>query len=66
MTVTLRLPKCPAFPRVRFPRLGRGVYEIASQTAGVVTVLVGVAAWSVPCALILGGLTVVLAVERQT
>lgn len=35
------------------------------QCAGVLAVLVGVSAWSTPCALILGGLVTVAAVELQ-
>ena len=65
--MTLTLPKFhwPKLPKVAIPKVPRNVAEIAAQGVGVVAVLVGVAAWSAPCAWILGGLTVVLAVERQ-
>lgn len=54
--------------KVRLPkvRLPRSVAHLAVQLVGVALVLVGVAAWSVSCALILGGLVTILAIERQT
>ena len=69
MTITVSLPKqLPKVKRpgwLRLPKVGRAGVEIASQATGVLSVLVGVSMWSVPCAFILGGLTVIFAIERQ-
>jgi hypothetical protein len=54
--------------KVKLPkfRVSRDVAENAVQLCGLALILIGVAAWSVPCALILGGLVVIAAIERQT
>lgn len=52
-----RVPKVPQVPKK--------VGELAAQAVGVLSVLIGVAAWSVPCAFVLGGLTLIFAIERQ-
>lgn len=68
MTITLKMPAKwhrPTLPKVRLPRVGRNVAQVAAQLVGALAVLVGVSAWSVAAAFILGGLTVILAVERQ-
>lgn len=67
MTVTLKVPtlKRPKLPKLTLRKVSRNVVELASQAVGVVSVLVGVSMWSLPCAFVLGGLTVVAAVERQ-
>jgi hypothetical protein len=46
-------------------KVPRAAVLLSVQVAGFVTVLVGVASFSVPVALILGGVGVVAAVERQ-
>lgn len=50
--------------RVKYSYTASAV-QLATQVVGVVTLLVGVSMYSVPCALILGGLTLVFAIERQ-
>lgn len=52
-------------PKVKLPRVPLSVAQLTAQSVGVVSVLVGVSFWSVAAALILGGLTLVFAVERQ-
>lgn len=67
--VTVSLPRqLPRFKKpawLKVPKVSRTAAEIASQAVGVLSVLVGVSMWSVPSAFILGGLTLVLAIERQ-
>jgi hypothetical protein len=65
MTVTLKIPRLPRPKRLRLPKLSRLHGQMAAQCAGVLSVLVGVSAWSVPCAFILGGLVVITVIERQ-
>ena len=67
MTITLKAPalKRPKLPKISLPKVSRNVAELASQATGVISVLIGVSMWSLPCAFILGGLTLVAAVERQ-
>lgn len=62
MTVNLKVPR---LPKPKLPRLSKRGYEVAAQAVGVLSVLIGVSAWSVPCAFILGGATLILAIERQ-
>lgn len=47
------------------PKVSKDTSELAAQAAGVLSVLIGVSCWSVPCAFVLGGLTLVFAIERQ-
>ncbi len=70
MTFTLRAATFKR-PTIRFPKwdlakVPRNVAEIAAQAVGVLSVLVGVSMWSVPSAFVLGGLTLVFAIERQS
>ena len=52
---------------VKFPaRLGPSTYLLIVQLAGAFSVLYGVSYWSVPVALVLGGVGAILAVERQS
>lgn len=57
--------RVPTLQRPKIPKVSREVGELTAQAAGALSVLIGVSAWSVPCAFILGGLTVILAIERQ-
>jgi hypothetical protein len=72
MTFTVNLPR--QLPRVKrpdwlrlpkLPKVSRTGADIGAQAVGVLSVLVGVSMWSVPCAFILGGLTLIAAIERQ-
>jgi hypothetical protein len=55
----LRVPKLPPL------KMSREAGQLVAQGVGVLSVLVGVSAWSVPCSFILGGLTLIAAIERQ-
>ena len=44
----------------------RHVHKLGTEVAGGALVLAGIAAWSVPCALIVGGLALVAAIEIRS
>lgn len=64
MTITLKRPRLPRW-RPSLPRVTRDTRQNLGQTGGAVVALVGIAQWSVGAALLLGGLGVILAIERQ-
>lgn len=50
---------------IRLPVVPVERKHLAAQVAGVVSMLAGIAAWSWPSACIVGGLVLILAIERQ-
>lgn len=60
-----QLPKLKRPDWLKVPNLSRDSKQVTAQAVGVLSVLVGVSMWSVPSAFILGGLTLVFAIERQ-
>lgn len=64
MTITLKAPRLPAW-RPRLPRVTRAAGHNAAQSVGALAVLVGISVYSVPAAFIVGGLTLIAAIERQ-
>lgn len=64
MTITLKAPRLPAW-RPSLPRVTREAGHNAAQSVGALAVLVGISVYSVPAAFIVGGLTLIAAIERQ-
>lgn len=65
MNFSIHVPtlKRPTLPKL--PAVSKKTGELAAQAVGVLSVLIGVSAYSVPCSFILGGLTLIFAIERQ-
>jgi hypothetical protein len=55
----------PSLPKMSLPSASKQVKNLAAQAVGVLAVLVGIAHWSIWAAFIVGGLTVILAIETN-
>lgn len=64
MTITLKAPHLPKW-RPGMPKVSRVAGCNAAQSVGALAALVGISHWSVASAFIVGGLTLIMAIERQ-
>lgn len=64
MTITLRALRLPSW-RPSLPKVSRVAAENGAQSVGALAVLIGIAHWSNAASWIVGGLTLIVAIERQ-